>query len=109
MACILQLHPEQLEHVQQQHCACAGAAVCQTCGLLLSHATCCCLQVLIDFGLSYNSIIPEDKGVDLYVLERALTSAHSQHPQLVRQRHGEAAWRGSCCMPCTPGPGANCL
>jgi serine/threonine protein kinase len=40
-------------------------------------------QVLIDFGLSYNSIIPEDKGVDLYVLERALTSAHSQQPQLV--------------------------
>lgn len=47
-------------------------------------------QVLIDFGLSYNSIIPEDKGVDLYVLERALTSAHSQHPQLVRRQHSKA-------------------
>lgn len=33
--------------------------------------------MLIDFGLSYNSKLPEDKGVDLYVLERALTSAHS--------------------------------
>ncbi|GBF90632.1 hypothetical protein Rsub_03204 [Raphidocelis subcapitata] len=33
--------------------------------------------VMIDFGLSYNSKLPEDKGVDLYVLERALTSAHS--------------------------------
>eukprot|EP00877_Chromochloris_zofingiensis_P014462 jgi/Chrzof1/926/Cz01g34020.t1 len=32
--------------------------------------------VFIDFGLSYNSSIPEDKGVDLYVLERAMTSAH---------------------------------
>ncbi|KIZ06718.1 TP53 regulating kinase [Monoraphidium neglectum] len=34
--------------------------------------------VMIDFGLSYNSKLPEDKGVDLYVMERALTSAHSQ-------------------------------
>lgn len=36
------------------------------------------LQVLIDFGLSYNSIIPEDKAVDLYVLERAFSSAHAE-------------------------------
>lgn len=35
-------------------------------------------QVLIDFGLSYNSTIPEDKGVDLYVLERAFASAHAE-------------------------------
>lgn len=41
------------------------------------------LQVLIDFGLSYNSTIPEDKGVDLYVLERAFTSAHSQQTEMV--------------------------
>ncbi|KDD75353.1 hypothetical protein H632_c727p1 [Helicosporidium sp. ATCC 50920] len=33
--------------------------------------------VMIDFGLSYNSILPEDKGVDLYVLERAFASAHA--------------------------------
>lgn len=33
--------------------------------------------VLVDFGLSYNSTLPEDKSVDLYVLERAITSAHS--------------------------------
>lgn len=33
--------------------------------------------VVIDFGLSYNSIIAEDKAVDLYVLERAITSAHA--------------------------------
>ncbi|KAK3255403.1 hypothetical protein CYMTET_35414 [Cymbomonas tetramitiformis] len=32
---------------------------------------------LIDFGLSFNSILTEDKGVDLYVLERAFLSAHS--------------------------------
>lgn len=38
---------------------------------------------MIDFGLSYNSKLPEDKGVDLYVLERALTSAHSQMEGLV--------------------------
>ncbi|XP_068664502.1 uncharacterized protein [Aristolochia californica] len=33
--------------------------------------------VIIDFGLSYTSTLPEDKAVDLYVLERALTSMHS--------------------------------
>lgn len=33
--------------------------------------------VLIDFGLSFTSTIPEDKAVDLYVLERALLSLHS--------------------------------
>lgn len=33
--------------------------------------------MLIDFGLASNSILYEDKGVDLYVLERAFTSAHS--------------------------------
>lgn len=32
--------------------------------------------VLIDFGLSSYSKLAEDKGVDLYVLERAITSAH---------------------------------
>ena len=33
--------------------------------------------VLIDFGLSYFSTISEDRAVDLYVLERAFTSAHA--------------------------------
>ena len=33
--------------------------------------------VMIDFGLAHNSIIPEDKGVDLYVLERAITVTHA--------------------------------
>ncbi|KAL5230095.1 hypothetical protein ABZP36_028871 [Zizania latifolia] len=33
--------------------------------------------ILIDFGLSFISTIPEDKAVDLYVLERALISMHS--------------------------------
>uniref|UniRef100_A0A1A8KGC1 non-specific serine/threonine protein kinase n=1 Tax=Nothobranchius kuhntae TaxID=321403 RepID=A0A1A8KGC1_NOTKU len=32
--------------------------------------------VLIDFGLSYISSLPEDKGVDLYVLEKAFLSTH---------------------------------
>ena len=32
--------------------------------------------VVIDFGLSYPSDAAEDKGVDLYVLERAITAAH---------------------------------
>lgn len=33
--------------------------------------------MLLDFGLSTSSSLPEDKGVDLYVLERAFKSAHS--------------------------------
>lgn len=40
--------------------------------------------VLIDFGLATIATLPEDKAVDLYVLERAITSAHSQHTALVR-------------------------
>ncbi|CAO3697125.1 unnamed protein product [Umbelopsis ramanniana] len=32
--------------------------------------------VIIDFGLSYVSKLPEDKAVDLYVLERAFSSTH---------------------------------
>ncbi|XP_076012606.1 EKC/KEOPS complex subunit TP53RK [Genypterus blacodes] len=35
-----------------------------------------CELVLIDFGLSYISALPEDKGVDLYVLEKAFLSTH---------------------------------
>ena len=42
-------------------------------------------QVLIDFGLSYNTTLAEDKAVDLYVLERAITSAHSTYSGLVRR------------------------
>ncbi|ERE71565.1 solute carrier family 13 member 3 [Cricetulus griseus] len=32
--------------------------------------------ILIDFGLSFVSGLPEDKGVDLYVLEKAFLSTH---------------------------------
>jgi TP53 regulating kinase and related kinases len=39
-------------------------------------------QVLIDFGLSYYSTIPEDKAVDLYVLERAFSSTHPNSSRL---------------------------
>lgn len=42
-----------------------------------------CAQVVIDFGLSMNSTLPEEKGVDLYVMERAMGSAHSEHKGLV--------------------------
>ena len=35
-------------------------------------------MVLIDFGsVVQQSIVPEDKGVDLYVLERAITVTHA--------------------------------
>jgi TP53 regulating kinase and related kinases len=38
--------------------------------------------IMIDFGLSCYSSSHEDKGVDLYVLERALISTHSTLPFL---------------------------
>ncbi len=38
---------------------------------------------MIDFGLSYISSLVEDKGVDLYVLERAFLSTHPNSEQLV--------------------------
>jgi len=38
--------------------------------------------LLIDFGLSYNSGLPEDKAVDLYVLERAFASTHPDSQSL---------------------------
>uniref|UniRef100_M8CDB6 non-specific serine/threonine protein kinase n=1 Tax=Aegilops tauschii TaxID=37682 RepID=M8CDB6_AEGTA len=41
--------------------------------------------VLIDFGLSFTSTIPEDKAVDLYVLERALISMHSSCGDVVSE------------------------
>ncbi|KAL1932852.1 hypothetical protein VTP01DRAFT_8530 [Rhizomucor pusillus] len=39
--------------------------------------------VVIDFGLSYVSPLPEDQAVDLYVLERAFASTHPNTEQLV--------------------------
>ncbi|XP_028282573.1 EKC/KEOPS complex subunit TP53RK [Parambassis ranga] len=41
--------------------------------------------VLIDFGLSYISALPEDKGVDLYVLEKAFLSTHPNTEVLFRK------------------------
>ncbi|KAI9275850.1 tp53rk protein-like protein [Phascolomyces articulosus] len=38
--------------------------------------------VVIDFGLSYVSVLPEDKAVDLYVLERAFSSTHPKTEDL---------------------------
>lgn len=45
------------------------------------------LQVLIDFGLSFTSTLPEDKAVDLYVLERALLSMHSSCGNVVSEKY----------------------
>ena len=39
-------------------------------------------KVLIDFGLSFQSGLVEDKAVDLYVLERAFSSTHPQSEAL---------------------------
>ena len=38
--------------------------------------------VLIDFGLSFSDGLAEDKGVDLYVFERALLSTHPDTEKL---------------------------
>ncbi|XP_035990931.1 EKC/KEOPS complex subunit TP53RK [Fundulus heteroclitus] len=40
--------------------------------------------VLIDFGLSYISALPEDKGVDLFVLEKAFLSTHPNTDMLFK-------------------------
>ena len=54
------------------------------------------MQVLIDFGLSYNSGIPEDKAVDLYVLERAFASAHAEEGAAMVRRHAPGFAAASC-------------
>ncbi|KAM4582720.1 EKC/KEOPS complex subunit TP53RK [Fundulus diaphanus] len=41
--------------------------------------------VLIDFGLSYISALPEDKGVDLFVLEKAFLSTHPNTDMLFKK------------------------
>lgn len=55
---------------------------------------------MIDFGLSYTSILPEDKAVDLYVLERAFASTHPDSTgffaeilDAYRIRLGKAQWK----------------
>ncbi|XP_054732536.1 EKC/KEOPS complex subunit TP53RK [Anastrepha obliqua] len=50
--------------------------------------------VFIDFGLSHYNQGAEDKGVDLYVLERALLSTHSEQPYLFE--HILEAYRKKC-------------
>ncbi|EDV96306.1 EKC/KEOPS complex subunit TP53RK [Drosophila grimshawi] len=50
--------------------------------------------IFIDFGLSHYNQATEDKGVDLYVLERALLSTHSEQPYLFE--HILAAYRKTC-------------
>lgn len=42
------------------------------------------LQALLDFSMSMPSTYPEDKGVDLFILEQALMTQHTDGPQLVR-------------------------
>lgn len=42
-------------------------------------------QLLIDFGLSHTSPSAEDKAVDLYVLQRALTSTHPHSTHLFQR------------------------
>ena len=52
--------------------------------------------VLIDFGLAANATLAEDKAVDLYVLERAITSAHSHYAALVRAHCTARCWLERC-------------
>lgn len=51
--------------------------------------------IIIDFGLSHYSQATEDKGVDLYVLERALLSTHSDQPYIFDIIL--ASYRRECC------------
>jgi tRNA A-37 threonylcarbamoyl transferase component Bud32 len=60
--------------------------------ILICHLCIFIWQILIDFGLSFTSTIPEDKAVDLYVLERALISMHSSCGDVVRGPHKLYSW-----------------
>ncbi|KAG1055944.1 hypothetical protein G6F43_002125 [Rhizopus delemar] len=53
--------------------------------------------VVIDFGLSYISVLQEDKAVDLYVLERAFSSTHPKTEALFAKilKHYSAAYKQS--------------
>ena len=55
---------------------------------------------MIDFGLSFQEGVAEDKGVDLYVLERAFLSTHPNTEKLfaeVTLRPSSVCWNfGSC-------------
>lgn len=42
------------------------------------------MQTMIDFGLANSQPLPEDKAVDLYVMERAFNSTHINSEILVR-------------------------
>lgn len=53
-----------------------------TSNILIDHEDTDYRIIMIDFGLSSYSASHEDKGVDLYVLERALLSTHSNLPEL---------------------------
>ena len=46
----------------------------------------------IDFGLSTQSTLAEDKAVDLYVMERAFSSAHPDIPGMVGPMHALVGW-----------------
>ncbi|KAL2913673.1 serine/threonine-protein kinase bud32 [Polyrhizophydium stewartii] len=67
-----------------------------TSNMMLRHGT--RKLVWIDFGLSYTSTLAEDKGVDLYVLERAIQSTHPNQAKAM-VRHAGRAWRGTLLTP----------
>lgn len=46
------------------------------------------VQTVIDFGLANSQPLPEDKAVDLYVMERAFASTHINSEKLVRSIWG---------------------
>jgi Kae1-associated kinase Bud32 len=53
--------------------------------------------ILIDFGLGFVSLKPEDKAVDLHVFRQALTSKHYWHADLCYASFlkGYSTWKGS--------------
>jgi hypothetical protein len=62
-------------------------------------------QVLIDFGLGCNSTLPEDKAVDLYVLERACVAMHSSVSMLlIRNIHISLYWPRNYLKECNVWP-----
>lgn len=64
-----------------------------TSNIIVTGESTAALPVFIDFGLAQQSTLDEDKAVDLYVLERAFTSAHAEEED---KKGDPGAGSGNC-------------
>ncbi|KAH8402889.1 hypothetical protein KR222_009140 [Zaprionus bogoriensis] len=92
---VIDLGAEGAKHLLQEFCRRIGTIIAQMHAKNIIHGDLTTSNMLInpnsgnnydvifiDFGLSHYNQAAEDKGVDLYVLERALLSTHSEQPYI---------------------------